>query len=563
MSRIHSHRACRSLALALAAICSVLPLALAKPSESGPSNAAPPTEVVAVIFSDFHEPSCAEVSPLLEELAKARHLRLQQIVKQAPNDPAAIPAHEAAMAAGAQGQFRAMQDLLFKKPDATPEDFDSMAHTLRLDIQRFHQALEHHEFRDAVLQDIAEARGLGVHSTPTLFVNGSRVDGIEALRSAVRGAVTSAPPTWESLPIETLTLDFSGSPSSGPEKAPITIVEFTDFRCGFCRINSRILTELTAAYPGKIRRIFKHYSHDSGDVGALPHLASLAANQQGKFWEMHHSIMTRPLDNRADLLDRARSMGLQMDTFEKNLVDPQFKALLARDSSEGEHLGIHATPTTFLNGRRVVGRQSLETWKKHVDELLGTTPSKVTGPPSPSESGTSASIVSALALGPEEATFLVEAFVDVGDPGASNLVAILKQFADERPAIRVQFKNLPNPQLPGHVLLHESLMAAAAQNRFWPMLTAIVSSEGSRDVAELTRMARGLGMDTNRFIASLTNHEQLPIINVDVTEGRQRGLHGSAVFINGTRFEGEPTVENWARQMEESSCCGKSIASKK
>jgi protein-disulfide isomerase len=555
MPRSHPCDMSRFLALMVTVTCSLFASALGTPTEGESTNPAPSTEVVAVIFSDFHNPSCAEVSPLLEELAKARHLNLQQIFKQAPNDPAAIPAHEAAMAAGAQGRYRAMQDLLFRKPDATQADIDAMAQTLHLDIQRFRHALEQREFHDAVLQDIAEARGLGVRSTPTLFVNGSRVDGIDALRSAVRGVVTSAPPAWESLPVEALTLDFSGSPSSGPDKAPITIVEFTDFRCGFCRINSRVLSELTAAYPGKVRRIFKHYPHDSG--------ASLAANQQGKFWEMHQSIMTRPLDNRADLLDRARSMGLQMETFEKDLDDPRFNALLARDSSEGEHLGIHATPTTFLNGRRVVGRQSLETWKKHVDELLGTTSSVVTHPSTPSEGVTSARISSSLAIGPEDAAFLVEAFVDAGAPGASNLVATLKQFSDERPAIRIQFKNLPDPQLPGHLLLHESLMAAAAQNRFWPMLTAVVSSEGSWNIDGLNRLARGLGMDTDRFTASLTNHQHLSTINLDVTEGQQRRLHGSAVFINGTRFEGEPTVGNWARQMEESSCCGKSVASKK
>jgi predicted DsbA family dithiol-disulfide isomerase len=188
--------------------------------------------------------------------------------------------------------------------------------------------------------------------------------------SPVHGATPPAAVAWESLPVETLQLDFISSPSSGPPDAPVALIEFTDFRCGHCQLHSRALSQLTATYPGKIRRIFKHYPQP-GSPGALLHAASIQAQDQGKFWQLHEALMVRPIEEgQPSLAECAASVGLDHEAFRQAVSDPRARLLVQRDSAEGERLGIQATPTTFLNGRRLIGRQSLEDLKRYVDVIL-------------------------------------------------------------------------------------------------------------------------------------------------------------------------------------------------
>ncbi|MBL9168932.1 MAG: thioredoxin domain-containing protein [Verrucomicrobiales bacterium] len=336
------------------------------------TNATPAlTEVVALVFSDFHSAPCAEVNGLLDALAQSRHLSIQRIFKHAPSSTEAIAAHEAVLAAGAQGKFLEMHDLLFKQAKPAGSVLLRLAESLGLDRDRFETALDDRQFRNMVAKDIAEARGLGVKSTPTVFLNGARFDGLDGLKSLLRGSTRPAAPAWESLPAESLKLDLEGSPSFGSTDAPVTIIEFTDFRCGFCRIHSQVLSELVAAYPHQIRRVFKHYPLESQGPGLLPHLASMVASSQGRFWEMHQAIMNEALEQgQPDLRERAMAVGILSDVFQRGMVDPKFKAMVERDEAEGESLGIRATPTTFINGRRLVGRQSIETLKGYVSEIL-------------------------------------------------------------------------------------------------------------------------------------------------------------------------------------------------
>ena len=362
---------CRHLRPVLLVVCWVLAtVASAHPGhESGP----PPkeTDVVAVIFSDFYSKDCGEVDKLIEQLATARHLKVQKIFKHAPANPDALLAHEAALAAGAQGQFQAMHDLLFKQSKPAGTVLINMASSLGLDLERFEAALDDRQYRSVVLRDIAEARGMGVQNTPTIFLNGTKLDGLDSLRTAVRIAITPPPPPWVSMTDENLELDVTGSPFSGPTNAPVTLIEFTDFRCGFCRLHSQALNELTATFPGLIHRVFKHYPLDIKDAGMLPHLSSMAAHAQGRFWEMHLSLMAKPLDEaKPEPEGRALSMGMDTQAFLRTLKDPSTLTLVNRDRAEGERLGIRATPTSFLNGRRLVGRQSIEVMSGYINAIL-------------------------------------------------------------------------------------------------------------------------------------------------------------------------------------------------
>lgn len=151
-----------------------------------PRNAPVPTEAVAVVFSDFHEPACGKVNPLLDQLAEVRHLQLQRVFKHAPVKPEAWPAHEAVMAAGAQGKFMGMHDALFARKREGVEVLETMARELGLDLERFSRDLNEHRFAAGVRRDLLEARAIGVTTVPTVFLNGVRLEGVEQLEAYVK-----------------------------------------------------------------------------------------------------------------------------------------------------------------------------------------------------------------------------------------------------------------------------------------------------------------------------------------------------------------------------------------
>ena len=540
--RLHRLIAAWALCLSLSACC------LTGRAADASEQASAPTEVTAVIFTDFYSAPCAEVNQLLDQLAQTRHLTLQKLYKHVPANPDAMPAHEASLAAGAQGKFKEMHDLLFKQTKPAGSALLRMAKSLDLDLKRFENALDDREFRSIVLRDIAEARGLGVNITPTVFLNGTKVQGLEELRALLRTPARPAPPAWEATPVESLALNFEGSPTSGTSNSPVTIVEFTDFRCGFCRIHSRVLSELTAAYPGRIYRVFKNYPIDPEGAGMQPHLAALAALDQGRFWEMHQSIMTKPLEPGADLLERAKSMGLDLDTFQRSLAAPAKRDLIRRDIAEGEQLGIRATPTTFMNGKRLVGRQSLESLKKHVEELQGAHAVIAGGPTNRSTT-----------LGDPQAAEHIEAFIDLGDLGSLAWIALLKDLVAQRPGVQVQFYHFPLQRDPARIQLHEAAMAAADQGRFWEMCNQIEALKIPASQDTIKSIAGQLGLDPVRFGSALTEHRHAGRIEADVTEGRRRGLKGPSLFLNGEQFKEIPTLASLARHLDDSACCGRAV----
>ena len=281
-----------------------------------------------------------------------------------------------------------------------------------------------------------------------------------------------------------------------------------------------------------------------------PHLAALAALEQGKFWEMHQSLMAKPLEPGDDLMDRVKAMGLDLDRFKKSLGTPAQTAIVRRDIAEGEQLGIRATPTTFINGKRLVGRQSLESLKKHVEELLGTHDPIVR---QGDETATS--------LGDPQAPEHVEAFMDLGDPNSAAWMALLKKVVEERSSVHVQFRHFPAQDNPGRVQRHEAAMAAARQRHFWEMCDQLLSLKGPAEPGTFKSIAEKLGLDLVQFASALNEHRDKGRIEADVAEGQRRGIQGPTLFLNGEQFKDIPTKEGLIRHLADRACCGGPSAS--
>ena len=172
-------------------------------------------------------------------------------------------------------------------------------------------------------------------------------------------------------PSPAVELDLSGSPSRGPEDAPILLVEFTDYQCPYCALVQDTLRQLLEMYEGKIRHVVKNLplsSHAEADTAAV---AALAASRQGKFWEFRRLLFENQNAMReADLVRYAKKLNLDLERFEMDRKDPSLRELIIRDMKQAAELGTSGTPTFFVNGQRINGAHPLTVFQALVDQVL-------------------------------------------------------------------------------------------------------------------------------------------------------------------------------------------------
>ncbi len=354
--------------------------------------------ITVLVFSDFESFPCARSASVIDGLLQqTRDVRV--IFKHAPaaSNPNAMLAHEAALAAGAQGKFWEMHDTLFEnQTKLTRADLLGYAKSLGLDLAAFQRALDNHTYRPIVERDLAEAAGLGVTTTPTFFVNGRRLvgpQGYASLGAVIESLLAGIPPDKRvqaeivaSGPAQQI--DLSHAPTRGPATAPISLVEFSDFECPYCALTAPVVRQLLLAYPTQVRFAFKHYPLPMHKDSPLAHEAALAAGDQGKFWEMHDLLFatqakwvqarssangaeSEPVPTlRDDLIAKAVQLRLDVERFTKDLDTHRFRPQVEQDRQEGNRLGVDGTPFFFINGRAISGGASLEDFKHLIDAAL-------------------------------------------------------------------------------------------------------------------------------------------------------------------------------------------------
>ncbi|MFO1519032.1 MAG: DsbA family protein [bacterium] len=181
----------------------------------------------------------------------------------------------------------------------------------------------------------------------------------------------SPPPTLEEQIKHPVAVSTDGSPTQGPDNAPITIIEFSDFQCPFCKRAVPTMKQLMKDYDGKIRWVFRQHPlafHTNARSAAK---ASLAAHEQGKFWEMHDALMENQQDLSEESIRKiAKQIGLKMAPFEKAWKSDQFEAQIKKDTQFAEENGATGTPSFFINGVLVKGARPMEDFKGVIDRLL-------------------------------------------------------------------------------------------------------------------------------------------------------------------------------------------------
>jgi protein-disulfide isomerase len=190
---------------------------------------------------------------------------------------------------------------------------------------------------------------------------------LEELRGRTKVEVMLKPP-----PAFRATIDLAGTPSRGPEQARVTVVEFSDFHCPFCRRVQPTLNQLLAKYPNDLRLVYKHMPLDQLHPQARRAAeASWCAQQQGKFWEYHDQLYAGgPDGSDATLSGIAARVGLDAAKYQQCMSGGAAAAEVQKHVEEGSRYGVNGTPGFFINGRFVNGAVPLETFVQIVDEEL-------------------------------------------------------------------------------------------------------------------------------------------------------------------------------------------------
>ncbi|MBF0096143.1 MAG: thioredoxin domain-containing protein [Magnetococcales bacterium] len=157
----------------------------------------------------------------------------------------------------------------------------------------------------------------------------------------------------------------------GKADAPITLIEFSDFECPYCRRAQPVLKELEKAYGDKIRFVFRHYPLSFHQQAPKASEAAQCAADQGQFWPFHAALFSEGVSLApADLKKTAGKLGLNQATFDACLDSGRHAGRVEKDSDEGKKLGITGTPTFFVNGIRLVGAVPLDRFKQVIDDEL-------------------------------------------------------------------------------------------------------------------------------------------------------------------------------------------------
>ena len=168
-----------------------------------------------------------------------------------------------------------------------------------------------------------------------------------------------------------LKVDIGNSPTKGPKNAKVTVVEFSDFECPYCKRGADTVEQILKEYPKDVKVVFKNLPlsfHKNAKPAAI---AALAAGKQGKYWEMHDELFKKQRGLTADyFLASAKTIGLNVDQFKKDLADESLAKQVADDEAGARKLGITGTPGFVVNGVLLEGAQPLPAFKKVIDRWL-------------------------------------------------------------------------------------------------------------------------------------------------------------------------------------------------
>jgi protein-disulfide isomerase len=371
--------------------------------------------VTIIIFSDFQCPFCGKAAPELLSAYKSNDEDVRLIFKHypLPGHQKAVPAAKAAWAAHQQGKFWEMHDWLFDHK-SNLDGVQEHVKKLGLDVARFERDRDSEGATAAIDSDHLSGGKAGASGTPYFMVNGRPYSGmriakqwrdiIDHERKAAEALVKSGTPRAEVYaallkdaketrgggaavggapskrpaaradgpdPAKRYRVLADDRPQKGPDDALITIVEFSDFQCPFCRQVNDTLAIILNRYGGDVRLVFRQRPLNFHREARGAAKAALAAGRQGKFWEMHDKLFAEQKTlNAGSYKLFAEVLGLDLARFESDMNDPAIEAMIGEDEAIAGRFGANGTPAFFINGRPLSGAMPVDAFVEVIEEEL-------------------------------------------------------------------------------------------------------------------------------------------------------------------------------------------------
>ncbi len=185
---------------------------------------------------------------------------------------------------------------------------------------------------------------------------------------------TSKKMTLNQPTVDRALIEGDDAPATGasPSTAQVTIVEFGDFECPFSKDEYPVVGQMIAKYGDRVRFIFHNYPLQDVHVHAKDAaLASLCAQEQGKFWPFYERLFQNaPALALGDLSNYAEGAGLNPKQFEKCLDDRRYASKIDKEIALAERVGVAGTPVFFFNGQRVEGAIPVDVFETIIRRLM-------------------------------------------------------------------------------------------------------------------------------------------------------------------------------------------------
>ena len=332
---------------------SVLLLTACSSSSAQQSRAQGPAEVVAVVGSKSITLAQVDERALQQPASDFGAVKLAQALYQARRDSVEELINDTLLQQDAAARKLDAakiieQDITSKVVPPTDEDAALFYNQNRVRMQN--APLE--QARDAIKQYLVQQR--------TLSARQVYLDGLRA-KTDIR--ITLEPPRQ--------VVATDGRPAKGPESAPITIIEFSDFQCPFCLTAFPTVQSVLSTYGDKIHFVYRHYPLANHPRARPAAEAAACANEQGKFWAFHDRLFgNQQLLEDADLKQHAAQLGMDAAQFNSCYDSRKYTADVDADIRAGDQAGVSGTPAFYINGRMLSGAQPLEAFKQIIDEEL-------------------------------------------------------------------------------------------------------------------------------------------------------------------------------------------------
>ncbi|MGZ6123706.1 MAG: DsbA family protein [Myxococcales bacterium] len=375
------------------------------------------------------------------------------------------------------------------------------------------------------------------------------------------------------------------APQKGSPEAKVTIVEWSDFQCPFCGRVMDTLHQIEKAYGADVRIVFKHNPLPMHPDAPYAAKASIAAQRQGKFWEMHDKLFEANNSRQPDALKQekvdqmARDIGLDMERYQRDLNAPETAQAIRDDQAQAAKLGANGTPHFFINGARISGALPFESFRLVIDTQLRRANAALaagvqrkdvyeylvkdgqSGPPAPPPAAAPQPQARNVdpgdgpATGSKKPKVTIVEWSDFQCPFCSRVEPTLRQILTTyKDDVRLVWRNEPLSFHPNAMPAAKAAMAAYRQGneKFWKMHALMFANQSQLSEPKYEEWAKEVGLDVDRWRKDKESAEVTALIAKDNAYAQQVGADGTpAFFLNGKFISGAMPFETFKAVIDE------------